>query len=268
MPDSSGKWTSQDAIQAITYWSRKYGYSDAFLQAALAIAYGESGMNPYAHGDVNIGGSYGIYQFYTNGGRGTGVPIETLYNPWYQAEKNLPILYATFQKFGGDSGWYNNPAYVLKNTWKYGQGSIWPSDYQLSSSINSMRTLWKQQPDLFSPDAKLPEPPPGNWPTSDPNTTTTTDPSSTSPTAPVAYPLAFTNPFQFSPSPASSYLGNFFGGSGGMLPATSYLSGLLSGYNSSPGGEFLANIMGGSSAGQMEPALDYIRGLTGDLFSF
>ena len=259
MPDASGRWTSQDAIQAITYWSRKYGYSDAFLQAALAIAYGESSMNPYAHGDVDIGGSYGIYQFYTNGGRGTGVPIETLYNPWYQAEKNLPILFATFQKFGGDSGWYNNPAYVLRNTWKYGQGSIWPNDGQINGAIGSMRTLWQQQPDLFDPNAKLPEPPPGGYdtnPTSDPSTNPT-QPEPTSPFARFDYPLM------------SGFLDNLYGGGGmGYSPASSYLSALMGSYSPSPGGEFLQNILGDTTPQQMQPAIDYLSGLTGKLFSF
>lgn len=114
-------WTSEDAIRAIVQMGREFNYSDRFIQFALAVAYGESNMNPYAVGDN--GQSYGIFQFYRNGGRGTGISIDVLQNPYYEARVDLPYLYAAYQHAGGDSGWSANPTEFMYQAWTKGQGA-------------------------------------------------------------------------------------------------------------------------------------------------
>lgn len=232
----AGGWSSADAVNAIRYWSQHYGYSDSFLQFAMAVAYGESGMNPYAGGDMDKGGSYGIYQFFTNGGRGTGIDKETLFNPWYQAEVNLPYLFKAFQRFGGDTGWQNNPAYVLKYAWQAGQSSRMPTDRRVAEVLAKVRTM-----DFNTP---VSEPPARN-------------PSPVNTTSPYAnYPLM------------NGFMDSLYGGQS-YSPASMFLSGLMGGgYSPSPGSEFLQNILGDTTPQQMQPAIDYLSGLTGKLFSF
>ena len=133
----SGQWTQQDAIDAIWYWTQQYGYSSSFYEFALAIAYGESGWNPYAVGDN--GASFGIFQFYTKGGRGDGYSPDQLYNPYFEAQIDLPYLYAAYMKHGGDSGWASDPAYVLKHGWHDGQGAIWADDAAISRALAAAR---------------------------------------------------------------------------------------------------------------------------------
>lgn len=144
-------YTSEQALDAVVGWSNRYGYSEEFKQFAIAVMIGESGMNPCAVGDN--GQSHGIYQFYTNGGRGTGIPIETLQNPYWQAEHNLQILHDAFEKYGGDAGWGNDPYNTLKFGWKYGQGSIWPSDGQLRDALGRLGKI-----DIANFDSSWPEP--------------------------------------------------------------------------------------------------------------
>lgn len=248
------RWTSQDAVQAIIYWTRRYGFSPQFLQFALAVAYGESGMNPYAVGDH--GKSFGIYQFYTGGGRGTtllnmGYTIEDLYNPWVLAEHNLKHLHSAYMRFGGDSGWQSNPAYVLRNGWKYGQGSIWPTDGQISSALSQTRSLMSSQPALFDPNAPMPDVPP-----STPSKAPADDPGSPS--------TSFNWESLFPRMNSAAWVADFYNQSGGQDPAAAFLQEFLGGAwgaGADPAQAFLSEYMDGSSGAGAAPQSSFLASL-------
>lgn len=221
-----GTWTKDDAINAIRYWSQQYGYSPEFTQFALAVAYGESGWNPYAVGDNGM--SFGIWQFYTGGGRGDGHRIEDLYNPYFTSEINLPILYKVFQQYGGESGWRSNAANVLKNGWKYGQGSIWPTDAQITAALGAIGEL-------------------GDAPATTPSDSTQTVSTPSTSQVPLLGDI-----FGGRQDPAAMFLQQLFGdgGFGTADPAQLFLQKLMSGdmqFGPDPASAFLRSLFGNSA---------------------
>jgi hypothetical protein len=73
-------------VQAVLTAAAKHGYDPMI---PLALAYWESGgaFNPKARGDN--GASIGLFQFHTRGGQGTGIPIEKLEDPDFNADTFL-----------------------------------------------------------------------------------------------------------------------------------------------------------------------------------
>lgn len=73
-----------------------------FTALVGAIIYGESGGNKNAAGDLNIGGSYGLLQLYTNGGQGDGHTPEELKDPYKNLSIGVPYIVQAWKEVMAD----------------------------------------------------------------------------------------------------------------------------------------------------------------------
>ncbi len=218
----SGKWTANDSINAIRYYydkyAQQYGMTPGFLQFVFGIAISESNLDPYAHGDTTLGGtgSWGIFQFYTGGGRGTGVPVDQLTNPYYQARVNLPILWQAYQKAGGDAAW-NSPNRLGMFTQAYWDGQRGVRsiiDQRAPGVLQQLDSFVGQHPDVFGGGPYTPQ-----------------MPGAQTLPQPIGQTLPWMNlPQQMGQNPAMQYLSSLFGGGSqgySADPAMQYLESLL-----------------------------------------
>lgn len=136
-------------VSLITQRSRAYALAQgaseqeasAFARVMVAIAQGESSLNPAATRDTTTKSdalvrsgqaqpelSVGLYQLNFRGGRGTasGLTPEQAKDPDANIRASLPELWGQFRKQGGGAAFAADPIGVTRATYKYGQGSIWP----------------------------------------------------------------------------------------------------------------------------------------------
>jgi murein DD-endopeptidase MepM/ murein hydrolase activator NlpD len=159
-------YTEADSAAAIRYfydqYKDQYGMTPGFLSFVFAIGLAESGLDPNAHGDTTLGGtgSWGLFMFYTGGGRGDGVPIEQLLNPYYQSRVNLPILWEAYKKNGGDAAFYGpNRAQFFAQAWYDGQGANYDMIVQRTPSVLAQLDAFRmERPDVFDPGTEFPAP--------------------------------------------------------------------------------------------------------------
>jgi hypothetical protein len=132
-------------------WNEAYDYAvkqgsppeeaAAYARVAVAIAHGESGMNPAAVRDTRSGDdplvssgkaqrehSVGLFQLNFMGGRGTssGLTAEQATDPLLNTRASMADLYGTFKKQGGLEGFNANPNGFTQVVYQKGQGSITP----------------------------------------------------------------------------------------------------------------------------------------------
>ncbi len=119
-------YTIDDSKSAISNAADQYSIPKGLF---AAIAYKESGFNPYALGDN--GQSYGIFQLYTGGGVGNwcAVSYDELYNPATNAD--CAGRYAA-QRYQATQSWYEAfGAWTTRDmAWELSQQADWQAEWE------------------------------------------------------------------------------------------------------------------------------------------
>lgn len=116
--------------------------ADAFARVAVAIASGESSLNPNAIRDTRTGNdpliaagkaqrelSVGLFQLNFMGGRGSasGLTPEQAKDPALNTDASMPDLWGAFKKNGAGAAFLADPVTTTARTYQQGQGSVAPS---------------------------------------------------------------------------------------------------------------------------------------------
>lgn len=113
------RFTPQQARVAriIAQEARKEGIKDPAVLIAAAME--ESSLRPGAHGDTSLGGtgSWGLFQLYTGGGMGTGIPVSKLTNPAF----NAGLIARAWAQKGGRTA--SGPGAILRYFQQVGRGA-------------------------------------------------------------------------------------------------------------------------------------------------
>ena len=94
--------------QQIAVVAQKAGFTGSNLVIAVAVALAESGGNVNAHGDVTIGGSFGLWQVYCKAHPDLIPPDNPDSVAWYDPYQNARWAY----KISGGSNWHPWSTYI------------------------------------------------------------------------------------------------------------------------------------------------------------
>jgi hypothetical protein len=142
---------SPEVYDAVVTAMRKHGMPMEALPWVLAIVLGESNGDPRAtrendNSSLRAQGiaaqpeaSYGIFQLNTMGGRGTGYTKAQLYDPYLNADVNMPALKKTWDSLGGLQAAQADPAGFLSTFYQRGQGSIPQSRERATELLGRVR---------------------------------------------------------------------------------------------------------------------------------